>query len=82
MGIKSYLSGRWSVCENRGSQISLGHFQDGAGFAMSPSERVFSIRGGSLFDSDGSELGELTGLGESWVVSLGNGYTGHILREV
>lgn len=81
MGVKSYLSGKWAVCENRGSQTSLGHFQDGVGFAMSPSERVFSIKDGSLFDPDGAELGELTELGESWAVSLGNGHTGHILRK-
>ncbi len=82
MSIKSYLSGRWVVCENRGSQISLGHFQDGVGFAMGPSERVFSIKDGSLFGPDGAELGELIGLGESWAVSLGNYNTGQILREV
>lgn len=81
MGVNNYLSGKWAVCENRGSHISLGHFKDGVGFAMSPSERVFSIKDGSLFDPDGAELGELTELGESWAVSLGNGHTGHILRE-
>jgi len=82
MSKKSYLLGEWAVCENRGSTLSLGHFKDGIGFAMSPSERVFSILDGSLYAPDGTELGELAKLGESWAVDLGDFYVGHILRQV
>jgi hypothetical protein len=82
MSEKCYLLGEWSVSENRGSTLSLGYFKDGIGFSLSPSERAFSIQGESLFAPDGTELGKLTELGESWAVDLGNFNTGHILRQV
>lgn len=81
MPSKSYEEGRWGVFKDRGPGSPIGHLIDGVGEPVRQGEGVFQIRDGVLFDTDGSRIGYLAPLGDSWAVNFGD-HIGHVLRRL
>lgn len=81
MSRKSYEEGTWGVFKNRGPVSPIGHLIDGVGEPMRQGEGAFQVRDGALFDIDGSRLGYLAPLGDSWAVNFGD-HVGHVLRRL
>jgi hypothetical protein len=81
MSYKSYEKGHWAIFKNRGPGSPVGYLIDGIGEPINPEERVFKIRDGALFDVDGTRLGHLAPLEDSWAVNFGD-HVGHVLRRI
>lgn len=82
MQTKPYLTNRWAIFQDRASTKVLGYIIDGVGRSIHPDQQPFQIDDDELVAPDGSRLGRLTNLGDSWATDLGNYSVGHVLREI
>lgn len=82
MDLKPYQMGTWAIYKDRASVDVLGYISNGVGRTTVPDEPPFSIDDESLIAPDGTRLGHLAKLGDSWVVNLGDHDIGHVLRKI